>query len=123
MLGVIKDLKPQLDSRVWVFCAVDPSFEYRELQPIAVFNESEGTTLVVERSVAVRHKLGHTFPSKRITFGAVTELDSVGVLASVTEILAKHDIATNAFCAFYHDHVFVPEDRAEEALAILQWER
>lgn len=117
------DLKPQLDPRIWVFAAVEPSFDYTELAPIAIFKEMEGTTLVVERSMAVRHHLGHTFASKRITFGAFTELASIGILASVTEILSKHGIATNAFCAFYHDHIFVPEDRAEEALAILQWER
>lgn len=122
MTGVTLDLKPQLDPRVWVFCAVETTFDYKGLAPIAVFQEMEGTTIVVERSMAIRHQLGHTFASKRITLGAFTELDSIGILAAVTKILAKHDIATNAFCAFYHDHIFVPEDRAEEALAILEWQ-
>jgi hypothetical protein len=113
------DLLPETDDRVWVFCSVDPAFDYAPLDPIAVFVEREAVTLVVERHVAVRHELGFTFPSRRITFGAYTDLASVGILAGATTKLAAHGISTNAFCAYYHDHVFVPEDRADEAMRIL----
>ena len=34
--------------------------------------------------------------------------------------LAAAGISVNAVSAFHHDHLFVPEDRAEEALRLLQ---
>ena len=33
--------------------------------------------------------------------------------------LAEAGISVNAVSAFYHDHLFVPEHRADEALALL----
>ena len=84
-----------------------------------MFVEREAVTLVVERHTAVRYELGFTFPSRRITLGAYTDLASVGILAAATTKLAAHGISTNAFCAYYHDHIFVPEDRADEAVRIL----
>jgi hypothetical protein len=44
----------------------------------------------------------------------------VGFLAAVTARLADAGIAVNAVSAFYHDHLFVPESRAEEAFGLLQ---
>jgi len=44
----------------------------------------------------------------------------VGFLAAVTSRLTEAGISVNAISAFYHDHLFVPADRADEAMAILQ---
>jgi hypothetical protein len=38
----------------------------------------------------------------------------------MTARLADAGIGVNAVSAFYHDHLFVPEDRADEALTLLQ---
>ena len=34
--------------------------------------------------------------------------------------MAEHGISANVAAAYHHDHVFVPESRAEEALAALR---
>jgi hypothetical protein len=44
----------------------------------------------------------------------------VGFLAAVMARLAAHGISTNAISAYYHDHLFLPVDRAEEAMELLQ---
>jgi uncharacterized protein len=49
-----------------------------------------------------------------------SSLNAVGFLAAVTTQLAEAGISLNAVSAFYHDHLFVPHDRADEALALLQ---
>jgi len=46
-------------------------------------------------------------------------LDAVGFLAAVTTRLAEAGISVNAVSAFHHDHLFVPEHRADEALQLL----
>ena len=38
----------------------------------------------------------------------------------MTATLARHEISVNAVSAYYHDHLFVPTDRAAEALALLR---
>jgi hypothetical protein len=40
-------------------------------------------------------------------------------LAKITTALAKEGISVNAFSAYYHDHLFVPYDRKEDAMAAL----
>jgi len=40
-------------------------------------------------------------------------------LARVTTALAQGGMGVNPVSGFYHDHLFVPEDRAEDAMAIL----
>ena len=37
----------------------------------------------------------------------------------MTQVLAQADISVNVVSAFYHDHLFIPEHRAVEALQIL----
>jgi hypothetical protein len=44
----------------------------------------------------------------------------VGFLAAITASLAEAGISVNAVSAFYHDHLFVPVERAEDAKLLLQ---
>ncbi len=113
-------MKPALDPREWVFCCVDRSFPLQEAKPIFVFNEWEGMTVVIERSAADARGLEYAFPSRRIILRVHSDLEAVGFLAAVTTALAKHAISANVVSAFYHDHLFVPLDRADEALRILE---
>jgi len=38
----------------------------------------------------------------------------------VTSLLAERGITTNVIAGFYHDHMFVPSDRTEEAMKALK---
>jgi hypothetical protein len=51
-----------------------------------------------------------------------TELppEAVGILATLTRSLAQAGIPILALSAFSRDHLFVPEDRADEALSLLR---
>jgi uncharacterized protein len=117
-MTLLREMQPYLDPRDWVFCSVATN-ETDGLNPIATFEENEGRTVVIEQSVAHSHGLDAIFPSRMITLRVYSDLNAVGFLAVVTTELAKHGIATNAFSALHHDHLFVPKDRAEEAIAIL----
>ena len=113
-------MKPALDPREWVFCCVDRSYRIEDLRPLLSFRESEGITIVVERAVAQEHQLAFDFSSSRITMRVESDLYSVGFLAALTAELAKHMIATNVASGYYHDHLFVPFERGEEALRVLE---
>jgi len=113
-------MKPVLNEGVFVFCTVSRE-KFRSLQSEAqlVFRESEGVTLVLPRREAERLKLNGVFPSRMITLSVHSGLDAVGFLAAVTAKLAEHGISVNAVSAYFHDHLFVPADRAREAIEIL----
>lgn len=113
-------MKPALDPREWVFCSVDRSFLTSAHRPLLVFHESEGTTIVIERSAAESLGIAYAFPSRRITLRVHSDLSAVGLIATVSAELAKHLIPANVVSAFFHDHIFVPTERAEEALHILE---
>ncbi|HYE48438.1 MAG TPA: ACT domain-containing protein [Azospirillaceae bacterium] len=88
--------------------------------PVMLFREAEGTTLVLAAEEAERAGLAGIFPCRQITLTVHSALDAVGFLAAVTATLAAAGISTNAVAAYHHDHLFVPEARAEEAVALLE---
>lgn len=113
-------MKPALDPREWVFCCVDRSFPIADAPPLLYFRENEGVTIVVERHVADEHGLDYAFLARRLTMRVHSDLEAVGFIAAITAELAKRAIAANVVSGIYHDHVFVPIDRGEEALRALE---
>lgn len=56
---------------------------------------------------------------KRITLSVYSSLEAVGLTAAVASALAKERISANVIAAYHHDHVFVPADKANQAVQIL----
>jgi hypothetical protein len=84
------------------------------------FGEDEGATLIAALHEAKAAGLAGAFHCRMITLNVHSSLEAVGFLATVTARLAAAGISANAVSAFYHDHLFVPVDRAEEAVTILK---
>src|SRR3954453_3401399 len=87
--------------------------------PVCVFRESEGWTLVLRRAEAERLGIPFTYPCRMITLTVQSSLEAVGLLADVATRLAARGISVNVVSGYYHDHLFVPVDRAEETMAAL----
>jgi len=118
---LLQDMKPELHDGLFVFCSIPAGAEIpAALNPMLVFREREGTTLVVMRDEAESVGLPYQFASRLITLSVHSSLEVVGFLAEITGELAKAGISVNAVSAYYHDHLFVPEHRADEALRLLQ---
>lgn len=84
--------------------------------PFAVIKEEEGMTFVAPCEV----EGGDPDHFARITLQVNSSLDGVGLTAAVATGLATEDIACNVVAACHHDHLFVPWDRREDAMAILK---
>ena len=82
--------------------------------------EDEGTTVVI--GVEDAEALGVTpgFVASWLTLGVASALDAVGLTAAVATALADAGIACNVLAGYHHDHLLVPEGRAEEAISILE---
>ncbi|MDW6022048.1 ACT domain-containing protein [Mesorhizobium sp. BAC0120] len=118
---LLAGMTPRLEEGVYVFASLPaatavPSGVY----PLMTFIEAEGTTLVLEEGEADRAGVKTTFRSRMITLDVHSSLEAVGFLSVITTRLAAARIAVNPVSAFYHDHLFVPAERAEEAVEILE---
>ncbi|MBR0797430.1 ACT domain-containing protein [Bradyrhizobium jicamae] len=121
LTALLRGIRPELQEGTFVFCTIVPGEAIPTASsPLLVFREREGTTLVMRREEAERARLRYAFVSRLLTLTVHSSLDAVGLLAAVTTRLARAGISVNAVSAFYHDHLFVSEDRAEEALGLLQ---
>jgi hypothetical protein len=91
---------------------------------ICIFREEEGLTAVfwevVREPLSIYTEKKIEGPFALITLKANSSLMSVGLLARVSAALAKEGIACNAFSAFHHDHLLVPYESREKALAALK---
>jgi uncharacterized protein len=115
---MISGMRPELKSGAYVFCAAGDR-DWAALLPLAMFREAEGVSLILERAAAQAAGFPVESPMAMITLNVYSALDGVGLTAAVATALARAGIACNMVAALNHDHVFVPADRAEEALAVL----
>ena len=120
-LGVLcRQMTPHLAEEVYVYCTFSDFRLPGGLEPICTFREAEGLTAIVGRREAEAAALPYVFPCRLITLAVHSSLDAVGFLARITDRLSRAGIACNAVAAFHHDHLFVPEARAEETLQLLR---
>ncbi|MEX0406187.1 ACT domain-containing protein [Aquibium sp. LZ166] len=117
---LLASMRPRLDDRVFAFASATPDQPLPQEAGIVMrFSEREGTTLVLPMEDATRLGIEGTFPCRMITLDIHSSLEAVGFLAAILPRLAAAGIGVNPVSAFHHDHLFVPSDRAEDALAIL----
>ncbi|RUU06598.1 ACT domain-containing protein [Mesorhizobium sp. USDA-HM6] len=118
---LLASMTPQLLPDVHVFATLAPGIAVPDgLDPVMSFREREGLTLIVTEDEAKLAGLAGTFRCRMITLDIHSSLEAVGFLAAITARLAAAGMGVNPVSAFYHDHLFVPAEQAEEALAILR---
>lgn len=87
---------------------------------VMTFREAEGLTIITTLDVAEVHGLDFVFRSKMLTLEVQSSLEAVGFMAVITKALAEKGIGCNPVSAYFHDHLFVAEGDAAEALSTLQ---
>lgn len=122
LLPLLSHLQPNLQDGEYVFCQRQPGEYLPEgnVGPLCVFYETEGLSLILPRSVAESLGWDYDYVAAWITLQVDSDLTAVGLTAAVSTALAKAGISCNVVAAFQHDHLFVPAERADEALWILQ---
>jgi uncharacterized protein len=82
--------------------------------------EGEGVTVVLRREDAEAAALPFVFESAWLTLTVRTSFEAVGLTAAFATRLAAEGIPANVLAGFHHDHILVPEDRADDAIAALR---
>ncbi|MHA1575951.1 MAG: ACT domain-containing protein [Candidatus Thorarchaeota archaeon] len=118
---LLKSMKPVLQETDMVFCSVDyDNLPEQTIDPLMFFKEEKGITLVLPKTIANRLSLDYVGLWVRITMTVHSSLDAVGFLAKISEALANAGISANVVSAFYHDHIFVPKEKAKDAMKVLK---
>ena len=115
--AMIRGMAPELMPGRFEFRSVSES-EAEGLMATAraMVREAEGVSLIVP----VSDEADEPQAMRQITLGVLSALDGIGLTAAVSSALAARGIPCNIVAAYHHDHVFVPEDRSEEALEALK---
>jgi hypothetical protein len=118
---LLGSMSPELLPDVFVFATLPPGMPLPAgLNPIMIFREREGSTLILLEEEARVAGLESVFRSRMITLNVHSSLDAVGFLAAVTARLAAAGMGVNPVSGYFHDHLFVPADRADDAMSILR---
>lgn len=116
---LLKNMMPMLKEDPYVFLTAENFTLQEQQESVMVFKESEGQTLIMKESAAKNLQKQHQGTWALITLNVHSNLNAIGFLAAITEKLAKAGISVNAVSAFYHDHLFVPWEKKENAMSLL----
>jgi uncharacterized protein len=117
---LLRSLDPELHEGVYVFASLPPGSSLSGFDPLATFREKEGTTVIVLEAEALRAELPVLFRAAWISLTVHSDLQAVGLTAAFATALAEVGISCNVVAGAFHDHLFVPVDRAQEALERLR---
>jgi hypothetical protein len=117
---LLKNLQPVLHNSPYVFRSVDrDTYDRSAFEPLASFVEVEGVSLIVSEEQACDAGLPYDSIWACITLSVHSALSAVGLLAAITSKLAEAGISVNPVSAYYHDHLFVPWERRDDAMQAL----
>lgn len=88
-------------------------------RPFAVIRDEDMLTVVLEKSEAEAAGLPVDKTYAHLSLGLDADLDSIGITATISQVLSARSIVANAIACARHDHFFVQADRADEAAQIL----
>ncbi len=117
---LLSNMNPSMSQEEFVFCSLD-EVRLRELgvRPIATFRESEAISAIIPRQFADDEGLEYSFVARMIKIGVHSNLDAIGLIAAIAGKLAAAGISVNPVSAYFHDYLFVPAEKAHEAMAAL----
>ena len=116
---LLSSMEPELIPGEFVFVSTAGVQAPSGLDPLGSVVEPQGLSLVLTREQADEAGLSYDFVAAWITLRVQSSLAAVGLTAAVSTALAGARISCNVIAGFHHDHLLVPHEHAEEALAIL----
>jgi len=116
---LLASMRPTLSDETYVFATMETPPAALIDAAIMTFKEAEGVTLILPQDVANAQRIRAVFPCRMITLNVHSSLDAVGFLARIAARLTEMGVGLNPVAGFHHDHLFIPDDRAAEALEAL----
>ena len=116
---LVRSMSAVLVEGLYVFVTAQHDQKLDGIEPRMTFREAEGTTYILLKSEAETQGLSYEFPCRMITLNIHSSLEAVGFMARIATELAKHDMGVNPVSGYFHDHLFVPDGRQDDAMKVL----
>ncbi|WP_405802893.1 ACT domain-containing protein [Streptomyces halstedii] len=117
---LLRGMRPELNPGRYVFTTPESGQVPSCVTPVVTVSEPEGLTLVLPEHQAVASRLPYDFVAGWITLRVHSALDAVGLTAAVSLALTDAGVSCNVVAGHHHDHLFVPYERAGEAVGVLE---
>jgi hypothetical protein len=117
---LLASLQAQQQPGRYVFTVAPRELDLTGVQPVVTVVEAEGLTLVLTQEQADRLGLRSDYIAAWLTLLVHSALDAVGLTPTVSGRLAETGISCNVVAGYHNDHLFVPAERADHALAALE---
>ena len=115
-------MDPVLQEGEFAFCTLSEAkfANCQPLQPLGLFREAEGVTVILPVEVALERGIPISTPMRWITLNVHSALEAVGLTAAFSTALTREGISANVVAGYYHDHIFVPAADASAAIKALK---
>lgn len=117
---LLQGMKPRMNEGEFVFCTLDSMQAASALNPLCIFQEEEGVTVIIPRHQADDVAFPYSAICAWITLTVHSSLEAVGLTAAISKTLTEANISCNVVAAYYHDHIFVPMQDAQRAMTALE---
>ena len=118
---LLANMSPELIPGEYVFHSFKDAVygDHAHLEPFGAVMEAEGLTLVIPKAKADEHGVAYESVLQGITLNVHSSLEAVGLTAAFSNKLAEHGISANVLAGYFHDHIFVQSELAEQAMDAL----
>jgi len=116
---LLAGMEPALNAGTYVFVVAPAGVQIPQDQVVASVREPEGLSLVIPEKLARDLALPITYSAAWITLTVQSDLAAVGLTAAFSNALGQAGISCNVIAGVHHDHLFVPAEQAQQAMAVL----
>lgn len=116
---LLASMTPVLNEGVYVFATVSAANSLPADAVIASIREPEGLSVVLAEQTARDCGIDSPYRAAWITLTVHSDLAAVGLTAAFAQALGAAQISCNVVAGHHHDHIFVPYEQAEQAMAVL----
>ncbi|WMW80565.1 ACT domain-containing protein [Undibacterium cyanobacteriorum] len=116
---LLRTMNATREPGVYAYVSVPHETDVSALPYLALFREREGISLIVAEEVAQQAGLAMIFRCAWISLTVHSDLEACGLTTAFSTALSAQGISCNVVAAAFHDHIFVPLHRADDAIACL----
>jgi hypothetical protein len=117
---LLRGLCPRRHTGTYRFASVATIDDIDFDRVLCVMHEPDGISIVCRESALPPGATTSALRCCWITLEVRSSLAAIGLTAAVAGVLADADIACNVVAGTRHDHLFVPQDQADQAMALLE---
>ena len=116
---LLANMEPVLNPGTYAFVVAPAGVQIPQDQIVASVRETEGVSLVIPEALARDLKLSVNYSAAWITLRVHSDLAAVGLTAAFSNALSQAGISCNVIAGVHHDHLFVPAEKAQQAMSVL----